>query len=277
MYLKREFFQLRKIEERFMKPILNMIANYTRNDFLSDIVLILITYGYLFITILIPVYLKKRNLISKFVARKIVHLCSGLVVLIVPFFKLPLHAIYIALTMTIIVYFSTRNSSVKQLQELYESIGEEAEEPIGRLQGPFHYSISITSLISIFVIFAPNQLYFPISGILIMIISDTFAALVGRKCGRIKLAPAYTHSQRTLEGSTAFFVSAFLLCFATFYFYGLGNPINQERLSLNLIFGYALLMSLVSTLVELFSPSIYDDLTVPITATIIIYFLVKLI
>jgi phytol kinase len=256
-----------------MPPITEIIANYTPADFLSDLVLVGIAYGYILLTIFIPVYLKKKDLVSKFVARKIVHLFSGLVVLIVPFFILPLHAVFIALTMTVAVYFSSRDSSVRQLQELYESIGEEAEETVGRLQGPFHYSISITLLIAIFAVFAPDQLYFPICGILIMIISDTFASLIGKKYGRVKLAIAYTGSQRTFEGSLTFFISAFILCFSAFYFYGMVNPINQKVLTIDLVLAYALITALTGTLVELFSPSTLDDLTVPIATTMVIYFL----
>jgi len=256
-----------------MQILFKTIANYTLSDFVSDLVLVGIAYGYVLITILVPVYLKKRGLISKFAARKIVHLLSGLIVLIVPFFILPLHAVFIAMSMTIVVYFSSKESSVKQLQELYESIGEEAEETVGRLQGPFHYSISITVLIAIFAVFAPDRLYFPICGILIMIVSDTFASIVGKKYGRIKLALPYTGSQRTLEGSLTFFVSAFILCFSAFYIFGLFNPINQKTLTLELIFTYSLITSLTGTLVELFSRSTYDDLTVPIATTMVIFLL----
>ncbi len=256
-----------------MSTLIEIIKSYTKADFLSDLVLIGIAYGYMFVTIIVPVYLKKKNMVSKFIARKIVHLCTGLVILIVPFFILPLHAVFISLSMTIVVYFSSRDSSVRQLKELYESIGEEAEEIIGRLQGPFHYSISITVLITIFAVFAPDKFYFPICGILIMIISDTLASLIGKKYGKIKLALAYTGSQRTLEGSLTFFISAFILCFSAFYFYGLSNPINQKILTLELVFVYSMITSLTGTLVELFSPSVLDDLTVPIASTMIIYYL----
>ena len=259
-----------------MRTLIEIIANYTKADFQSDLILIGITYAYLLITISIPVYLKKKNLVSKFVARKIVHLCAGLVVLIVPFFRLPLHAVYIALSMAVMVYFSSRDSSVRQLQELYESIGEEAEESIGRLQGPFHYCFSITVLIAVFVIFAPYQLYFPICGILIMIISDTLASLIGKKVGRIKIAPSYTDSQRTLEGSLTFLISAFLVCWSVFYFYGFGNPLNQQVLTIKMVVAYSLITSLTGTLIELFSPSILDDITVPIATTLVIYFLTLL-
>jgi phytol kinase len=260
-----------------MLPISEIIANYTLADFLDDLVLVGIAYGYVLVTILIPVFLKKRNLVSKFIARKIVHLFAGLVVLIVPYFTLPLHAVYIALTLTVAVYFSSKDSSVKQLQELYESIGEEAEESIGRLQGPFCYSISITVLIALFAVFAPDRLYFPICGILIMIISDTFASVVGKKYGKVIISIAYTGTQRTLEGSLTFFVSAFLLCFSAFYYFGLFNPINQVVLTLNLVFAFALLTALVGTLVELLSPSTIDDLTVPIATTLVMYLLAILI
>lgn len=253
-----------------MTKLLDIIANYKLSDFWHDLIIAGIALGYILITILVPVILKKRNLVSKFIARKIVHLFAGLVVLIVPFFVLPLHAVFIALIMTIVVYLSSKDSSVKQLQELYASIGEEAEERAGRLLGPFHYSISITLLIAFFVVFAPDRLYFPICGILIMIVSDTFASIIGKKYGRIKIALAYTGSQRTLEGSLVFFLSAFVLCFSAFYFFGLLNPLSQEVLTINSVVAYSFITALAGTLVELFSPSTYDDLTVPIASTVVI-------
>ena len=259
-----------------MQTLIGIIENYTSADFLYDLVLVGIAYGYILLTIFIPVYLKKINLISKFHARKLVHLFTGLVVLIVPFFILPLYAVFIALSLTIAVYFSSKDSSVKQLQELYESIGEEAEEIAGRLQGPFYYGLSITILFTICVLLAPDQLYFPISGILIMIVSDSLASIVGKRFGRIKLSLAYTGSQRTLEGSFTFFASAFLLSYSAFYYFGLINPVNQKILTLDLIVVYSLITAFAGTVIELLSPSTLDDLTVPIATTTVIYVLAQI-
>lgn len=256
-----------------MHKLLVIIANYTISDFFYDLILIGIAYGYVSLTIFIPVFLKKRGLISKFQARKIVHFFAGLIVLIVPFFVMPLYAVFIALSMAIMVYFSSRDSSVKQLQELYESIGEEAEEKVGRLQGPFYYSVSITLLIALFVLFAPDRLYFPICGILIMIVSDTFASVIGKKYGRRKIVIAYTGATRTLEGSLTFFASAFALCFAAFSFFGLLNPVNQHQLTFETVLAYSFITSMSGTLIELLSPSTVDDLTVPIATTLVIYLL----
>jgi len=41
----------------------------------------------------------------------------------------------------------------------------------------------------------------------------------------------------------------------------------------DLVFAYALITAMTGTLVELFSPSALDDLTVPIATTMVIYFL----
>ncbi len=259
-----------------MSALIDIITSYSTADFLYDLALVGIAYGYILLTILVPVYLEHKGVMSKFVARKTIHLFTGLVVLIVPFFILPLYAVFIALSLTIAVYFSARDSSVRQLQELYEAIGEEAEKKAGRLQGPFYYSLSITLLFTIFVLFAPYRLYFPICGILIMIISDSLASVVGKKWGRIKIALAYTGSQRTLVGSLTFFASAFLLSYGAFYYYGLFNPNNQKLLSLDLVLIYALVTALAGTLFELFSPSTTDDLIVPVATTMVIFLLAQL-
>ncbi len=86
-----------------------------------------------------------------------------------------------------------------------------------------------------------------IAAFTILIISDSVAALIGRKFGKIKIAG------KTLEGSTAFFVSAMFIVIYT--------P------NLDLMAGAV--MSLVATLVELFPVKLYhftidDNLTVPI-------------
>ena len=238
---------------------------------LSDLLLVLIAYIYVFATILIPVYLKKKEKISKFQARKVVHLFAGLTVLTTPYFSWPWWAVIIAGSLTILVLMSSKKSKVKQLKDLYESIGEEAEEKVGYLQGPFHYCISITVLVLVFVIFAPKQMYFPIAGILLMIISDTLASVVGKRYGKHKIKIPWIKGIRSIEGSLAFFVSGFILCFFAFTFLGVTNPLTQTHIGLVDALVYSLITSLLATFIEISSPSTWDDLTVPILTTIIIF------
>lgn len=246
--------------------------SYIEEYLLHDILLLLLTYAYVMITILIPVQLKKRDKISKFAARKTVHLLAGLSVLSTPFFVWPYWAVIIAGSLTVLVFFSSKESKIKQLKDLYESIGEEEEEKVGYLQGPFHYCISILILVTIFVVFAPHQLYFPIAGILIMIIADTLASVIGKRFGRNHLKLRWT-SRRTLEGSLTMFIISFLLALGSFYYFGMCIPLTQIHLDWDKIFIYSLVTGILATFIELLSPSTWDDLTVPLGTTAIIFLL----
>ncbi len=251
-----------------------MEGTYTINIFLGDLLIAFLLYLYIFLTISIPLYLKKKERISKFTARKAVHLSAGLIVLFVPFLSAPYGrflAILISGSFAIMVYKSEKNSKIKLFSEFYEAIGEEAEEKLNRsyLQGPFHYCVSITFLISLFAIigFWEDQIYLPIAGILIMIISDTLASVVGKKYGKIKINFSWTGTTRSLEGSLVFLVTAFLLSFFSFYVFGF----LDKTLSIESVFLYSVVTAIVSTLIELVSPSTWDDLTVPIFSTLVMW------
>ena len=251
---------------------------YSLDNFLLDLGIVGIAFLYVGITILTPMVLYKKNRISKFTARKIVHMFAGLVVVTAPFYIWPFWTTIIAGVFTTVVYLSSKDSKVKQLKDLYNTISEEQEEGLKRafLQGPFFYAVSITLLFTIFAFFNPDQFYFAISGILIMIIADTLASVVGKRWGKISLSLKWTNSKRTLLGSLTFFVSALVLCFLSFFLFGLLIPALQEPLTFDTIIIYSLITSAIATLIELISPSTYDDLTVPMGSTLIIYILTLL-
>ena len=185
-----------------------MILQDVLSIVLNDLVILAIAYIYVLANILIPVTLKKKDKISKYVARKWVHLLAGLVVYVVPFFINKWWAVFVAGSLTLVVFFSEKGSKVKLLDDLYEAISEEQEEKLKRkfLQGPFNYCVSITVLVTIFVIIAPNQMYLPIAGITIMIIADTLASILGKKYGKHDINLSWTGTIRTLEGSLVFFI-----------------------------------------------------------------------
>ncbi len=244
----------------------------------TDLGIVGIAFFYILLTIFIPVFLYKKGKISKFVARKAIHMFAGLAILSSPFYFWPFWPTIIAGTLTVFVYFSTKKSKVKQLKDLYDAISEEQEEGLKRafLQGPFFYCLSITALVFIFGIFAPNQFYFPIAGILLMIVADTLASVIGKRWGKISLSLPWTNSKRTFEGSLTFFITAYLLCFLSFFLFGLLIPTFQDPIPIPTILIYSLITSAVATVIELISPSTYDDLTVPLGSTIIIYLLTLL-
>ena len=248
------------------------------NRIFTDLGIVGITFFYVLMTIFIPLILYKKEKISKFTARKAIHMFAGLAILSSPFYFWPFWSTIVAGTLTVFVYLSSKESKVKQLKDLYDAISEEQEEGLKRafLQGPFFYCVSITLLVFIFAIFAPDQFYFPIAGVLIMIFADTLASVIGKRWGKISLSLPWTNSKRTLEGSLTFFVTAFLVCYLSFFLFGTLIPTFQEPLPFTTILIYSIITSAISTLIELISPSTYDDLTVPIGSTIIIYLLTLL-
>ncbi len=245
------------------------------SNIFTDLGFVGITYFYILLTIFIPLVLYKKEKITKFTARKAIHMSAGLAILSSPFYFWPFWPTIIAGTLSVFVFLSSKESKVKQLKDLYDAISEEQEEGLKRafLQGPFFYTLSITSLVFIFGIFAADQFYFPIAGILIMIVADTLASVIGKRWGKISLSLPWTNSKRTLEGSLTFFVTSYIVCFLSFLLFGLLIPTIQEPLSMPTILIYSLITSLIATVIELISPSTYDDLTVPIGSTIIIYLL----
>lgn len=245
------------------------------SNIFTDLGIVAIAYFYILLTIFIPLLLYKKEKITKFVARKAVHMFAGLAILTSPFYFWPFWPTIIAGTLTVFVYFSSKESKIKQLKDLYEAISEEQEEKLSRafLQGPFFYCLSITSLVFIFGIFSPGQFYFPIAGILLMIIADTLASVIGKRWGKIVISLPWTNSKRTLEGSLTFFLTAYLLCFLSFFLFGLLIPTFQDPLPMPTILIYSLITSVIATIIELISPSTYDDLTVPLGSTLIIYLL----
>ncbi|MFH1548332.1 MAG: hypothetical protein ABID32_03350, partial [Candidatus Omnitrophota bacterium] len=104
------------------------------------------------------------------------------------------------------------------------------------------------------VIFAPK--YIAILSLTFLAISDVAAAFVGERCGRIKI-----FNNKTLEGSTAFFLTALLIGIVFMQL----PLMRTEGLNLQLI----LWGSLTATLVELFSYKVDDNLSIPVIASLV--------
>ncbi len=229
---------------------------------------------YVFAWVLIPEILQKKGKISKFIARKLVHLFAGLAIFITPYLTIPWFAVLLAALMTVVTLKSSKHSSLTAFKGLYDAIGEEAEEKKGFLEGPFHYALAITILIAIFAtvyqVTGIGLYYLPISGILIMIISDTLASIVGKRWGKHEVKVPWLKSKRTAEGSLAFLASAWVLCFLSFFIFGVYVPGSDIVLSVPNALILSVVTAIVGTVMELISPSVWDDMTVPIATTAII-------
>lgn len=233
-----------------------------------DLIIFLGAIIYVIATIFIPKILKEKNLISGFVARKIIHSFAGLGVFITPYMYYPILAVSIAIASTVLTKLSSDKSNLKQLKGLYQAIGEAEELKVGYLQGPFAYCIAITILVFAFI-FWPDKYYFPISAILIMMFADTAASIVGKRFGKHKINVPCVGNKRSIEGSITFVIVGFFCSFPVFYILGIIYPGFSMVLTINQVILLSLLMSVISAILELLSPSKFDDLIIPIGCTLI--------
>jgi phytol kinase len=235
----------------------------------SDLVIIACTAIYVGLTIIIPKVLKEHGIISRFLARKLIHSFSGLAIFIAPYLTYPVITGVLALIMAILTRESKEKSKAKPLKELYEAISEEEEVKVGYLEGPFAYCLAITILMFVFVAF-PDKYYFPIASILIMMFSDTAASIVGRRYGKHHIYVPWVGNKRTLEGTMTFFVTALAISLLSFSVFGRLFPGNSLILTFPQILLLSVVLSAISALLELVSPSKFDDLIVPLGSTLLI-------
>jgi dolichol kinase len=235
----------------------------------SDLLIMLLAGLYTILSILIPKYLKEKEIITKSTARKLIHSFSGLAILVAPYLNYPILAAIFAFLMTTLMRLSSKKSKTKPLKQLFDAIGEDEELQLGYLQGPYSYCLAITILTFVFAFF-PDKFYIPISAILIMMYADVLAAFVGRKYGKHHINIPWVGNKRTLEGSLTFLVSSLILSIFSFFFFGQILPGNSIILTTGNVFLLSFLISIISTLLELFSPSKYDDLIVPLGSTLIV-------
>ncbi len=236
------------------------------NIALNESVLLIGAFAFILLVIGIPMVLKKKEVISGHVARKIVHLFAGFSCFIVPFLFYPGLALILSGLFLVVTRISTPKTQVFQM------MGEKNESETGYLAGPFCYALSINILVAIFS-FIPQYFFFPAASIMIMMISDTAASFVGRRYGKHKYTLGYTKTTRSLEGSIALFASAFVLALFAFAFFGNWFPNNHHTMTIEWIFLLAVLVAAISTVVEIFSPSNLDDLLVPIAGCFISFLL----
>jgi phytol kinase len=176
---------------------------------IQDILAIAIGILFMVFSIIIPKKLQQKNLISKYLARKLIHSFGGLIILVTPF--LSLSALVIGLVLfwffTILILLSKPDSKVRLFREIFNAVSESDEIQYGRLQGPFLYSLSIAIIFGVFAFFR-EVIYFPIAGGLVMMYADTLASVVGKKYGKHKIKIKWNPNARSVEGSLVFFIIA---------------------------------------------------------------------
>ena len=98
-----------------------------------------------------------------------------------------------------------------------------------------------------------------------MMYADPFAAFIGRKYGKRHISIPWVGNKRTLEGSLSFFIVSLIISLLVFFFFGQLLPGNSMILTAGQVLLLSFLLSFISALLELCSPSKFDDIIVPLS------------
>ena len=183
------------------------------------------------------------------ITRKTIHLCSGLLTMLFPV-MLNNHWLVLILCGSFFVILI-----VSQFLGLLNSIHGVERITYGSMLFP------IAVYVSYFIAEKmQNWLYFFIP-IQIMAISDTMAAIIGQKFP-YKSFKLLNHT-KTISGSIAFLASAFTITTGLMIYFTFGSYIT--------IIIIALIIASITTLVEAISHKGIDNLSIPLTALLLIF------
>lgn len=188
--------------------------------------------------------------------RKSIHLCSLSIPIIYYFISREKALILLVpVTLAFLAIDLLRHFHPPTAKIFYESFGwmlrsHEHDERKKRLSGATHVLISATLCVLIF----PKLI--TITSFSILIISDSAAALVGRRFGKRKFL------KKSFEGSAAFFFTALIVIAAT--------PKVSSQAGEYVI---AVIAAAAATVIEAMSVGIDDNLSIPISVGIVMWML----
>ncbi len=184
-------------------------------------------------------------------SRSFAHLAAGLITLPFPWlFTSHWWVLILALQSCLVLWITRR---LKLLPSHHRIAGKSAGSYL------FFVSIYLCFVASFYT--GRKELF--VVPILVLSFSDVAAALVGRSIGKIPIqkrkAPDGTN--KTLAGSTAFFMTALVVLFLSFYYY--------MQWELAIAIPMTLLVALFSTTIEAYSPHGTDNFSIPFTVLIV--------
>lgn len=220
---------------------------------LNNIIGILVSILFVFFIIGLSSLLTKFNMLSNEGSRKFIHVgVSNWWIIAMIFFNSNIYAAIVPALFVIINYISYK----KQVFKAMERDGSKND------LGTVYFALSL--LLLALITFKNSEFsYIGALGILIMGYGDGFAAIIGIKYGKHKFK--VLGNSKSLEGSLAMFLFSFMVSLLILYIF---NPINMIL--------FSLILALIGTILEAFSPYGLDNLTVPLGTSLLYYLFIIL-
>ncbi|MBC7087978.1 MAG: phosphatidate cytidylyltransferase [Tissierellales bacterium] len=220
---------------------------------MNNLLGIIISILFVFLIIGISTLLTRKNILKDEGSRKFIHIgVSNWWILAMIFFDNNIYASIVPALFIVLNYLSYR----KNLFTAMERGGDKED------LGTVYYAISLF-ILSILTFKDINYAYIGALGILTMGYGDGLAAVIGKRYGRKKYK--IFGSTKSLIGSLTMFVVTFIVNLIILSIY---NPTN--------IIIYSFVLAVFATLLELFTPKGFDNLSVPLGSSLIYYILAYL-
>lgn len=215
---------------------------------MNNILGIVISILFVIVIIGISTVLSKFNLLSTEGSRKFIHIGVGNWWLIAMFvFDNKIYASIVPALFVIINYISYKKSIFKAM----ERNGERGD------LGTVYYAISL--LILTLITFGNGMEYVGALGILTMTYGDGLAAVIGTKYGKHKFKTIKGY--KSIEGTITMFISTFIVCAILLRVF---TPLGIYNIAIQ-----AIILAIIGTLLELYTPYGFDNLTVPLGVSFI--------
>ena len=177
--------------------------------------------------------------------RKLIHICSSIFAYALFFLNQEAVCLMVGIGAILILSFEILRINYKSINRIFIKIFGKVTRNFekNKLTGASY--VMVASFIVLLPIFEPSIC---IIAILVMSYSDTAAAIIGKKYGKTKIF------SKTLEGSFAFFIVAFIIALVMY-----------PQISLTL----SLAAIVIATIVEILPLNIDDNFSVPIIVALI--------
>lgn len=220
---------------------------------MNNLIGIIISIIFVFVVIGISTLLTKKNILKDEGSRKFIHIgVSNWWIIAMIFFDNYIYASIVPALFVVLNYVSYK----KNLFTAMERGG--GKEDLGTV----YYAISLF-ILSLITFKNTNYSYIGALGILTMGYGDGFSAVIGKKYGRKKFE--VFGSKKSLIGSMTMFIATFIVSYIILSIF---NPTSK-------LF-YSFILAFSATLLELFTPKGFDNLSVPLGTSMIYYVLAYL-
>lgn len=261
--------------------MVNLLIGFGVPNWAWDILALILTFLAILILIRINDVLRKREIIPIFVSRKVIHIFAAPIFLVCwLLFSGDYYSRYFAAVVPLlfVLLFIAIGTGMMKNEEFVNTMSREGD-PKELLKGTLFYAL-VMVLASIFFWYVPvdatlqpNWLTFVPTALLIfgpLAGGDGFADLIGRRYGKRKF---HIFADKSIVGTLSMFIFGLLFTLGLLFVFWLALDPLYASVNVTALIIPIVVVSLVCTIIEMFSPRNLDNLLIPIFAVIVIFVL----